>query len=68
MVSEMFEAGGGMVGINVVPGANGVFIVTVDGETVFDKAVTGETPNLTQAKEIKAIVRNKVEEKAPALV
>ena len=68
MVSEIFEAGGGAVGITVLPGANGVFTVTVEGKTVFDKSVTGQTPNLTEAKEVKAAVRNAVEAKVPAAV
>ena len=68
MVSEIFEAGGGAVGVTLVPGGNGVFTVTVDGETVFDKSVTGQTPNLTEAKEVKAAVRNAVEAKVPAAV
>lgn len=61
MVSEIFAAGEGAVGVSVIPGANGIFTVTVDGEMVFDKSVTGDTPNLNQAKEIKAAVRNKLE-------
>ena len=68
MVSEIYEAGGGQVGITVLPGANGVFTVKVDGEMIYDKAETGQTPNLTQAKEVKAAVRNKIEEPVPALV
>ncbi len=64
MVSEIFDAGGGDVGITVVPGANGVFTVTVDGETVYDKAETGQTPNLVQTKDVKAAVRNKIEAKS----
>ena len=68
MVSEIFEAGGGAVGITVIPGGNGVFKVSVDGELVFDKSVTGQTPNLTEAKEIKAAVRNSVEAKVAAAV
>jgi predicted Rdx family selenoprotein len=68
MVSEIFAAGEGAVGVSVVPGANGVFTVTVDGEMVFDKSVTGDTPNLNQAKEIKAAVRNRLESKVAAAV
>ena len=68
MVSEIFEAGGSAVGITVIPGGNGVFTVTVDGEMVFDKSVTGQTPNLNEAKEVKAAVRNKVEAKVAAAV
>ncbi len=68
MVSEIFEAGGGAVGVSVIPGANGVFTVTVDGEMVYDKSVNGQTPNLTQVKDIKAAVRNRLEAKVAAAV
>lgn len=68
MVSEIFAAGEGAVAVTLIPGGNGVFTVTIDGEMVFDKSVVGETPNLTQAKEIKAAVRNKLESKVAAAV
>ncbi len=68
MVSEIFAAGEGAVGVTLIPGGNGVFTVTIDGEMVFDKSVVGETPNLTQAKEIKSAVRNKLEAKVAAAV
>ena len=56
------------MGITVIPGGSGVFTVTVDGEMVFDKSVTGQTPNLNEAKEVKAAVRNKLEAKVAAAV
>ena len=56
------------MGITLVPGGNGVFTVEVDGEMVFDKSVTGQTPNLTEAKEVKSAVRNAVEAKVAAAV
>ena len=56
------------MGVSVIPGANGVFTVTVDGEMVYDKSVSGQTPNLTQVKDIKAAVRNRLEAKVAAAV
>ncbi len=56
------------MGVSVIPGANGVFTVTVDGEIVYDKSASGQTPNLTEAKEIKAAVRNRLEAKVAAAV
>jgi selenoprotein W-related protein len=63
MLSELFSAGGGDVAVKVTPGGGGVFEVYFDGELVFDKkAEGGQTPHLTRAKELKALLKQKIEE------
>ena len=66
MLSELFAAGGGDVNVNVRGGGGGVFQVTLDGDMVFDKAEVGRTPDLTQAKDIKAILKNRIQDLAAA--
>jgi predicted Rdx family selenoprotein len=65
MLSELFAAGGGDVNVTVRGGGGGVFQVIIDGVTVFDKASEedGRTPDLNRAKEIKAQLRNMIEDK-----
>ena len=52
--------------VRLTPGEGGVFVVKLDGEVFYDKAIEGKTPDLTKAKEIKAEVRNRVEAATPA--
>ena len=50
---EIFTAGGSKVAITLVPGAGGVFIVTLNGETVYDKSLEDRYPTLPDIKIIK---------------
>ena len=61
MLSELFAAGGGDVNVTVRGGAGGVFQVILDGDIVFDKAEVDRTPDVAQAKEIKANLKNRLE-------
>ncbi len=61
MLSELFSAGGSNVAIKVTPGAGGVFQVYFDGDLVFDKKTEGnQTPHLTRAKELKALLKERI--------
>lgn len=71
MLSELFAAGGGDVNVTVRGGGGGVFQVNLDGITVFDKSEpseNGRTPDLVRAKEIKAQLRNMIQDKISAPV
>lgn len=59
--SEIFAAGGSHTAITLVPGQSGVFRVTLNGEIVFDRDVTGEYPTLPDVKDIKAKVINMID-------
>jgi predicted Rdx family selenoprotein len=62
MLSELFSAGGSEVAIKVTPGASGVFQVYFDGDLVFDKKAEGnQTPHLGRAKELKALLKQRIE-------
>jgi predicted Rdx family selenoprotein len=62
MLSELFSAGGSDVAVKVSPGAAGVLQVYFDGDLVYDKkAEGGQTPSLTRVKELKALLRQRVE-------
>ena len=62
MVNEFVDAGGNAVSIEVRPGVSGVLQVYVDGDKIYDKAEEGnETPHLNRVKELKAIVKDRVD-------
>lgn len=61
MASEFFAEGGNKVSISLTPGDAGVLTVDVAGERVFDKQEYGGHPDLNKVKEMRAIVRQKVE-------
>ena len=61
MVSEFFSVGGSDLAVTLTPGENGVLTVVVDGEKIFDKQAEGSHPELNRIKELKAIVKEKVE-------
>lgn len=61
MVSEFFAAGGTDVAIGLNANDSGVLTVTVDGETIFDKKAEGGHPNLDRIKQMKALIKQKVE-------
>ena len=71
MLSELFAAAGGDVNVTVRGGGGGVFQVKLDGITVFDKAdpaENGQTPDLVRVKEIKAQLKNMIQEKVSSPV
>ena len=60
MGGEIYAAGGNKIKLTLTPGEAGIFEVKLDGEVVFDKGTIGRYPDLTEAKEIKATVINKI--------
>lgn len=60
MGGEIYAAGGNKIELQLNPGASGIFEVKLDGEVVFDKGSAGRYPDLTDAKEIKATVMNRL--------
>ncbi len=61
MTSELFQAAGTAVAISLKPGAAGAFKITVDDEVLWDKKVQGKSPDIMEAKDIKAKVAKKLE-------
>ena len=61
MASELFQAAGPALAISLKPGAAGVFKVTVDGRTLWDKKEKGASPHIMEVKDIKAQVANMIE-------
>lgn len=67
MVNEFVAVGGNAVSIEVRPGVSGVLQVYVDGDKIYDKAEEGnETPHLNRVKELKAIVKDRLDSKLAA--
>ena len=54
MTSELFQAAGTAIAISLKPGTAGAFKVTVDGEILWDKKSQGKSPDIMEAKELKA--------------
>lgn len=62
MFSELYSAGGSDVAIKVTPGDSGVLQLYFDGDLVYDKKAEGnQTPTLTRVKELKALLKQRVE-------
>ena len=61
MTSELFHAAGTALAISLKPGAAGAFKITVDDEVLWDKKVQGKSPDIMEAKDIKAKVAKKLE-------
>ena len=61
MTSELFQAAGTALAISLKPGAAGAFKITVDAEVLWDKKVQGKSPDIMEAKDIKAKVAKKLE-------
>ncbi len=61
MTSELFQAAGTALAISLKPGAAGAFKITVDDEVLWDKKVQGKSPDIMEAKDIKAKVAKKLE-------
>ena len=58
MTSELFQAAGSDKAISLKPGTAGAFKITVDNEVLWDKKKQGKSPDIMEAKEIKAKVAN----------
>jgi len=61
MTSELFQAAGTALAISLKPGAAGAFKITVDDEVLWDKKIQGKSPDIMEAKDIKAKVAKKLE-------
>ena len=67
MVNEFVAEGGKDVSIEVKPGVGGVLQVFVDGDKIYDKAEEGgQTPHLNRVKELRAVVRSRLDSLVPA--
>ncbi|MBE12219.1 MAG: hypothetical protein CL744_01230 [Chloroflexi bacterium] len=67
MASEMFAEGGKEVAIKMTPGVAGILQVYVDGDKIFDKKEEdGKFPDLPRVKQMRAIVRDRLEALVPA--
>ncbi len=67
MVNEFVAEGGKDVSIEVKPGVGGVLQVFVDGDKIYDKAEEGgQTPHLNRVKELRAVVRSRLDALVPA--
>ncbi|MCE2457627.1 MAG: Rdx family protein [Dehalococcoidia bacterium] len=67
MVNEFVAEGGKDVSIDVKPGVGGVLQVFVDGDKIYDKSEEGgQTPHLNRVKELRAIVRSRLDALVPA--
>ncbi len=62
MASEIFAEGGKDVALKITPGTAGILQVFIDGDKVYDKAEEdGQFPTLPRVKEIRAIVRERLD-------
>ncbi|HIA16360.1 MAG TPA: hypothetical protein EYN72_06190 [Dehalococcoidia bacterium] len=67
MASEMFAEGGKEVAIKMTPGVAGILQVYVDGDKIFDKKEEdGKFPDLPRVKQMRAIVRDRLDALVPA--
>ncbi len=67
MVNEFVAEGGKDISIEVKPGVGGVLQVFVDGDKIYDKAEEGgQTPHLNRVKELRAVVRSRLDSLVPA--
>ena len=67
MASEMFAEGGKDVAIKMTPGVAGILQVFVDGDKIFDKKEEdGKFPDLPRVKQMRAVVRDRLEALVPA--
>ena len=67
MASEMFAEGGKEVAIKITPGVAGILQVYVDGDKIFDKKEEdGKFPDLPRVKQMRAIVRDRLDALVPA--
>ena len=67
MASEMFAEGGKEVAIKMTPGVAGILQVYVDGDKIFDKKEEdGKFTDLPRVKQMRAVVRDRLEALVPA--
>jgi predicted Rdx family selenoprotein len=67
MASELFAEGGKDVAIKMTPGIAGILQVYVDGDKIFDKKEEdGKFPDLPRVKQMRAIVKERLEALVPA--
>ena len=67
MATELFAEGGKDVAIKITPGVGGILQVFVDGDKVYDKKEEdNETPNLNRVKQLRAVIRERLEALVPA--
>ncbi|MCL0028969.1 Rdx family protein [Dehalococcoidia bacterium] len=67
MATELFAEGGNNVAIKITPGVGGILQVFVDGDKVYDKKEEdNQTPNLNRVKEIRTVIRERLEAMVPA--
>ena len=63
----MFAEGGKEVAIKLTPGVAGILQVYVDGDKIFDKKEEdGKFPDLPRVKQMRAIVRDRLDALVPA--
>ena len=63
----MFAEGGKEVAIKLTPGVAGILQVYVDGDKIFDKKEEdGKFPDLPRVKQMRAVVRDRLEALVPA--
>jgi predicted Rdx family selenoprotein len=63
----MFAEGGKDVAIKMTPGVAGILQVYVDGDKIFDKKEEdGKFPDLPRVKQMRAVVRDRLEALVPA--
>ena len=63
----MFAEGGKEVAIKMTPGVAGILQVYVDGDKIFDKnEEDGKFPDLPRVKQMRAVVRDRLEALVPA--
>ena len=66
MATEFFAAGGTDVAITLTPGEAGVLQVIVDGDKIYDKKEEdNQTPHLNRVKQIRAVIRERLEALVP---
>ena len=67
MANEIFAEGGKEVAIKITPGIGGILQVFADGEKIYDKAEEdGQFPNLPRVKQMRAVIKQKLESLVPA--
>jgi predicted Rdx family selenoprotein len=67
MANEFFAEGGRDVAIKITPGTAGILQVYVDGDKIYDKAEEdGQFPTLPRVKQMRAVVRERLQEAVAA--
>ena len=67
MASEFFAEGGKEVAIKLTPGVAGILQVYVDGDKIYDKKEEdGQFPNLPRVKQMRVVIKDRLEALVPA--